>query len=188
LDKFKIPEKKIKVTIGYSGNPICNHLPTLAELEKMDAQIKDKIHLLVPMTYGNFSDDYKEEVKKRLISSKISYTLIDKFLTINELVKLRLISDIMIMMNKSDALSQSVSEYIYSENLLISAIWLPYSPFKLKSIFFYETDFAGLNNTVTYSVRKFENIKSNLSKNPNKVRELTSFSKNWQSWTRIFNS
>ena len=66
----------------------------------------------------------------------LSYSLFDKFLSLDELVKLRINSNVMIMMNNSDALSGSVSEALYAENLLISAIWLPYSPYRLEKIFF----------------------------------------------------
>ncbi len=65
----------------------------------------------------------------------------------------------MIMMNKSDALSQSVSEVLYADNLLISATWLPYSPYRLEKIYFYETDFAELSETVSYAVKNYEIIK-----------------------------
>ncbi len=36
LEKYNIPENKIKITIGYCGNPICNHLLILNELEKIE--------------------------------------------------------------------------------------------------------------------------------------------------------
>lgn len=188
LKKYNIPENKIKITICYCGNPICNHLPILTELEKIDNERKEKIHLLVPMTYGNFSKNYLEEVKLKLDQAKISYTLFEKFLSLDELLKLRVASDIMIMMNNSDALSASVNEALYAENLLISAVWLPYSPFRLAKIYFYETDFLKLGETVSFAVDNFENIKIDLVKNPPRVKSVGAFNYNWQKWLSIINS
>ena len=188
LNKHNLPENKIKITIGYCGNPICNHLLILEEMERIEHITKANIHLLVPMTYGNFSKEYMDEVKLKLDQTKISYTLFDKFLPFDEVLKLRLHSDIMIMMNKSDALSQSVSEFLYANNLLISATWLPYSPFRLEKIFFYETDFTKLCETVSYAVGNFSKIKINLIDNPDKVKKLTAFSQIWQQWVHMFDS
>ncbi len=188
LEKYNIPHNKIKITICYCGNPICNHLLILDELEKIDNIKKEKIHLLVPMTYGNFSREYLEEVIQRLNRAKISYTVFEKFLSLEELVKLRVSSDIMIMMNNSDALSGSVNEALYADNLLISAIWLPYSPFRLEQIFFLETDFTKLCETVSYSIDNFGKIKRQLVNNSNNIKKLGAVNPNLQKWINIIDS
>ncbi len=185
LKEFSIPENKIKITICYCGNPICNHLPILDELTKLDRIKKEKIHLLVPMTYGNFSKEYFEEVINKLDKSEISYTLFEKYLSFEEVYKLRVASDLMIMMARSDALSQSVNEAIYSENLLISAVWLPYSPFRLANVFYLETDFMKLSYTVSYALDNLEKIKVELQKNPERVKSLAAFNQNWQKWKDV---
>ena len=182
LKKYSIPVDKIKVTICYCGNPICNHISIINELEKLNENVKDKIHLMVPMTYGNYSKDYLEEVKSLLHRSKITFTLLEKYLPYEDVLKMRVFSDVMIMMNKSDALSQSVSEFLYAENLLISAAWLPYSPFRLKNIFMYETDFPGLSEMVSNAVKNLQTLENNLKENPQKVKNLTEFSNSWQQW------
>jgi hypothetical protein len=188
LNKFAIPEKKIKITIGYCGDPICNHIPILNELVKLEAPEKNRIHLLVPMTYGNYTEEYKQNVINKLNQSEISYTLFDKYLTLDEVVILRLTSDIMIQMSMSDALSSSVCEAIYAGNILISAIWLPYSPFRMSDVYFFETDFSGLTQTVETAIKNFEQIKPKLSANAERVRDLTSINKTVEKWKVILES
>lgn len=183
--QYSMPQNKLRVTICYCGNPICNHLPILDELEKLDKETKDKIHLMVPMTYGNFTKDYLEEIKQKLDYIKITYTLLENFLPYDDVLKMRVHSDIMIMMNKSDALSQSVSEFLYAENLLISAAWLPYSPFRLAKIFMYESDFPELSKTLTHAVKNFESLQSKLERNPEKIKNFTAFSNIWKSWSDL---
>lgn len=188
LNKYGIPEIKIKITIGYSGDPICNHLQILDELNKIEKNTREKIHLLVPMTYGNYSSEYKEEVVRMLNQTKISYTLFDKFLSIDELAKLRLASDIMIQMSKSDALSVSVCEALYADNLLISAVWLPYSSLRSEKIFFYETDFLKLGETITYAANNYEAIRVSLSNNPDRIKKLNGFDNTFPKWSSLLNS
>jgi len=185
LEKYSIPGNKIKVTVCYCGNPVCNHIPIINELEKLNKTVKDKIHLMVPMTYGYYSIDYLEEVKSLLYRSKITFTLLEKYLPYEDVLKMRVYSDIMIMMNKSDALSQSVSEFLYAENLLISAAWLPYSPFRLNKIIMYESDFPGLSEIVSNAVKNQQLLKNSLKENPQKVKKLTAFSNLWQQWPEM---
>ena len=186
LKKYKVSLNKMSVTIGYCADPICNHLLIINELGKIDIVTKEKIHLLVPMTYGNVPAGYMDEVKIKLDESGISYTLFDRFLPLDELLDLRITSDIMVMMNKSDALSASVSESIYAGNLLISAFWLPYSPYRSGNIYFHETDFEQLSNKITYAVNNPDKVKPNLIDNPAKVKKLTAFSQNCPVWLSIF--
>ena len=188
MTKYNIPENKIKITVSYSGNPVCNHLLILHELEKMDNKIKENIHLLVPMTYGNISPEYMEEVIMALDRTNISYTLFDKFLSLNELAKLRVNSDVMIQMNKSDGFNTSVREALYADNILISAVWLPYSLLRLENIFFYETDFTKLTSSLSFVINNYEKIKNNVTTNPIKAKMLTAFSYNFQPWKRVFES
>ncbi len=187
-NKFGTPENKIKITIGYCGDPICNHIPVLNELRKLKTPVKDKIHLLVPMTYGNFTSDYKQDVIKNLNQSEITYTLFDKYLTLDEVVILRLTTDIMIQMSMSDALSSSVCEAIYAENILISAIWLPYSPFRSENIFFYETDFQSLSEILLNVINNFDEIKLKVVNNPDKIRKMTALDKTVNKWTEMIES
>ncbi len=188
LSKYNIPENKIKVTVGYCGDPICNHLPIIDEIEKIDRATKEKLHLLVPMTYGNFTNEYVDTVIQKLNDSKVSYTIFDKFLSIDDLVKLRVTSDIMVMMNKSDALSNSICESLYSGNILISAIWLPYSPLRLEKIFFFETDFGQLGETLNNVANNFDVVKVNLFHNPERMKRLISFNQTSRQWINIYES
>jgi hypothetical protein len=188
LKKYNIPENKIRITVGYCGNLVCNHLLILDELEKIEPKIRDKIHLLVPMTYGNYSKEYMQEVISGLDQTKISYTIFDKYLPLDEVAKLRVNSDIMIQMNKSDGFNTSIREALYADNVLISAVWLPYSLLRLENIFFYETDFTKLCETVTFILNNYEEIKNSLAMNPIRAKKLTAFSQNFQPWLRMFES
>ena len=119
---------------------------------------------------------------------KVYLLLFKEYLSLDEVAKLRVNSDIMIQMNKSDGFNTSIREALYADNILISAVWLPYSLLRLENIFFYETDFIQLGVTVTFVLNNFEQIKNNLAMNPVKAKKLTAFSQNFQPWIRMFDS
>lgn len=185
-DRFKIPEHKIKITVGYCGNTICNHLPMLDSISKIDPSIKHKVHLLVPMTYGDITKEYMEKVKQKLKESGVTYTLFDKYLSYEDLIKLRVSSDIFLIMNMSDALSQSVRESLYAGNLMISAVWLPYSSLRSANIFFIESDFLKLPEKLSNAVLNFDEIKLQLADNPIKTKQFTALSTVLPQWIKIF--
>ncbi len=187
-DRFNIPNHKIKITIGYCGNSICNHLPMLDSLSKLAPSIKDKVHLLVPMTYGEIPEHYMDRVKLKLEISGITYTLFDKYLPFEDLIKLRVSSDIFLIMNISDALSQSLREALYAGNLMISAVWLPYSSLRSSNIFFIESDFVNLAEKTSYAVTNFNELKLRLADNPAITKQLTSLSNVLPHWLNIFDS
>ena len=91
-------------------------------------------------------------------------------------------------MSKSDALSASVCEAVYADNLLISAGWLPYSPLRLEKIFFYETEFSRLGETVKYALSNFDEVKAKLANNPERIKKLTSSNSTVQQWIDLLNS
>lgn len=185
-DRFNIQDNKIKITVGYCGNTICNHLPMMDSIIKLDPSIKEKVHLLVPMTYGDITEEYMEKVKLKLEESGVTYTLFDKYLSYEDLIKLRVSSDIFLIMNMSDALSQSVREALYAGNLMISAVWLPYSSLRYANIFFIESDFIKLTEKLSNAVLNFDELKLQLADNPVKTKQFTALSNVLPQWIKIF--
>jgi len=185
-DRFNIPDNKIKITVGYCGNTICNHLPMMDSIIKLDPSIKEKVHLLVPMTYGDITEEYMEKVKLKLEESGVTYTLFDKYLSYEDLIKLRVSSDIFLIMNMSDALSQSVREALYAGNLMISAVWLPYSSLRYANIFFIESDFIKLTEKLSNAVLNFDELKLQIADNPVKTKQFTALSNVLPQWIKIF--
>ncbi|MBO7271953.1 MAG: glycosyltransferase [Bacteroidaceae bacterium] len=118
------PSKKV-VLIGYSGKPLHQHINIITELSKR-SELKDKIHILAPMTRGA-EKEYCDKVNAALISSGYTYTLLrDRFLSNEEVARLRYATDITLQLSTTDAFSRSIIECLSAKSVLIYGNWLNY--------------------------------------------------------------
>ena len=123
--KMAIDSNKLVVLIGYSGKELHQHLPIIEELSKRD-ELKDRLHLLAPMTRGEFKD-YKNRVQSALDNSGYTYTLLQgKFLSDEEVARVRNATDITLQLSEFDGFSRSIMECLCAKSILIYGDWLQY--------------------------------------------------------------
>lgn len=124
--KMGIPESKITVLVGYSGKLLHQHIPIINELSAQEG-LKSKIHILAPMTRGA-TKDYINEVKKELDSSGFSYSLLsDRYLSDEEIARLRNATDITLQLSSFDSFSRSIIECFCARSIVVYGSWLNYS-------------------------------------------------------------
>lgn len=122
---LNMPTDKLVVLIGYSGKSIHRQIPIIKELHKYP-QLKDKIHILAPMTRGA-SNEFITLVENELKDLDFSYTLIaGLFLTDEEVARIRNATDIALQLSEFDAFSNSIIECLCAKAILIYGNWLGY--------------------------------------------------------------
>lgn len=181
--KTSIDINKIVVLIGYSGKELHQHLPIIEELSKRD-DLKSKIHLLAPMTRGAVTN-YVDKVQFALEQSGYTFTLLrDKFLSDEEVARVRNVTDVTLQLSKFDAFSRSIVECLCAKSVLIYGDWLAYDEhLKNEGLVGYKvTDIKdGIDKLedVICDIRRYD--KENLQNSMNgKVRNLWSECiKNW---------
>lgn len=121
-----IPEDKFCTMIGYSAKWVHQHLAIIEELSQYH-DLKQKLHLLVPMTRGG-SKVYIEKVRKALNDSGYTYTLIEgRYLSDIEVARLRNSTDIVLQLSESDGFSRSIVECLCAKSIMIYGAWLGYN-------------------------------------------------------------
>lgn len=126
--KLSIDTDKLVVLIGYSGKQLHQHLLVIKELVKRD-ELKDKIHLLAPMTRGA-NTEYCDKVDVALTNSGYSYTLLkNRFLSNEEVARLRNATDITLQFSTTDGFSRSIVECLCAKSVLIYGKWLDYEKY-----------------------------------------------------------
>ena len=127
IDKIKrelhVPNDKLVLTIGYNATIEQHHLEIMRML-KSESRFSD-LFVIIPLSYGD--KRYKEKVVRFFDESELQGLCFCDFWPIEDVCKLRVISDIMIQVQDTDAFSTSMIEYLYSENVIITGAWLPYS-------------------------------------------------------------
>lgn len=165
--KFAIPNEKIIISCSYNGSPHQQHFKIIDALSLLSLKMKSDIFLVFPMTYG-CDANYIQEVEKKIKSSGINYLIITKYLTSEDLALLRLITDITINIQVSDAFSASIRESLYAGNIVIVGEWLPYEEIKEWGVFFIQTSTTNLKATIENTLVNFNQIKR-YTENNNKV-------------------
>ena len=123
--KLDMPEDKISAMIGYSGKVLHRHIPIIRELAKYPS-LKDKIHILAPMTRGS-KDEYVAAVGRELEDSGFSYTLISgRFLSDEDMARVRNATDIALQLSEWDGFSRSIVECLCAGAILVYGSWLDY--------------------------------------------------------------
>lgn len=123
-NKWGIPSDKKNIVIGYNGFRAQQHIRAIESIYRAQINPND-ILIILPWTYGNEDVAYRAEVEASL-SGKFQYLFIDKFLTDDEVSALRVVTDILIQIQTTDALSSSMLETLYAGNQVITGSWLPY--------------------------------------------------------------
>jgi len=123
-NKWGIPSDKKNIVIGYNGFRAQQHIRAIESIYRTQINPND-ILIILPWTYGNEDVAYRAEVEASL-SGKFQYLFIDKFLTDDEVSALRVVTDILIQIQTTDALSSSMLETLYAGNQVITGSWLPY--------------------------------------------------------------
>jgi len=145
--KLGMPIDKIVVMIGYSGKTLHQHIPIIKELQKK-SRLKNKIHLFAPMT-RDCNPIYTQKVEHELIKSGFSYTILkNKYLTDEEVARIRLATDIIFQFSIFDGFSRSIIECICAKALLLYGDWLNYKK-RLDEFGFEAISCSSIENGVT---------------------------------------
>lgn len=184
--EFNLPNDKIILTCGTNGSEGHQHLKILESIEKLSPGIKSRLFLLFPMTYS-CKRSYVNQVRQRAHIVELPFLILTEFLSLNDISKLKIVSDIMLTIQTTDALSLSVMEYVYAGKLLIAGEWLPYQALKDMGIFYLTTSTASLSETISESVRNFESMVKRCSGNSEKISKLSSWNQVTNEWVAIYN-
>lgn len=170
-----IKDKKLIVTIGYNGNPKQNQDKALQKLVKLPTELKNKIHLVFPMTYAA-TPSHLTKIKKIASDSGISYTILEKFLTNEEICVLRTITNIFIMVQDTDAFAGSVRSHFYCQNVCLIADWIEY-PLDKNNVFYKKVNWDNIFDIITDVIYNYEDYHAKSISNKEKMLPFMTWDK-----------
>lgn len=182
-EEWKVPQDKICIAVGYNGIIQQQHLKVLESISRMSKADQDKIFLVVQMTYGG-TEMYKASVIEKLKALGLPYKVFLDYLSGEEVAKIRLITDIYINAQTTDAFSGSVCENLYCGNLLVNADWLNYKELvqhNLKFISF--MDFENLTQVLEECLKG--TLQIDISENKEKIASLRLWEECEKRWYQI---
>ena len=165
---------KLTITCGYNGLKAQQHFIILHAIDKLPQSDKEKIHLVVPMSY-ELQNSYEDEVRQQLNGMGVSYSILDKFLTSKELATLRKQTDIAINMQTTDAFCAALKEHLYCGNIVIIADWLDYPMYGDNQIYYIKSSVDNLMGNIRDAIENYKERKVNTIGNRQKLNQCTSW-------------
>lgn len=165
---------KIIITIGYSGRIWQQHFYAFDAIKRLPQEIKDKIFLLIPMTYDR-ENSYCNYLKDRLNKMNIPYQILDKRLSLIQNLSMRIASNISIIIQVNDAMAASVMEHLMAGSVLIAGDWLPYKELVSKGIYYRPTTKDLLYDTLLEVINNYPEEKEKCIFNKDIIYSLRSW-------------
>lgn len=141
LKSYNISTDKILVTCGYCASQAHDHKGIIKAMESLPDENRNKLYLIIPMTYGKHPQ-YMKEVRQSLKQAAVDGIIIEDYMDFNEVALLRLVTDIFINIEPTDAYSSTMLEYAYCNKITIIGSWLDYSELEKKGAYFEKVDSA----------------------------------------------
>ncbi|MBR7033791.1 MAG: hypothetical protein IKI03_09195 [Clostridia bacterium] len=118
-----IDEDALTICVGHNGFESQQHLKLLDAISSLPPVLKDRVTLILPMTYGG-RKKYRAEVKDA--AGSFRHVIFDSFMDSDTVARLRVASDVYINAQVTDALSTSMLEHIYAGCEVLVGSWLSY--------------------------------------------------------------
>jgi len=172
--KWSIPQGATIVTIGYNGKPEQQHLKILDQLKSLPPEEKKSLFLIFPMTYGGTAE-YHNQVDQNAEDIGNGHRVLLSRLSDKEITELRIISDITINTQTTDALASSVKEAMVSGDIMLVGEWLPYDIYRELGVHFLSTNFTTLRDDFVNSLRDVDKLRELSVKNAEIIRKFASW-------------
>ena len=185
--KWGVPPKKVVLTIGYNGSKQQNHIPVINAIGKLDKDIRDKLFLLLPMTYG-MTEEYLNTVINSADSYHFDYLILKEYVSSPLMAELCYITDVFIHAQNTDAFSATVQEFLCAEKLLLNPIWIQYHELDTEKVFYLKynsfDEIAGIIFSYLANGLSEDELKA-LKRNRKIICDLSSWKKLRENWRTI---
>lgn len=179
-----VPEK-ITVVCGYNGMVTQQHKLMLDEIDMLSNEYKDKIHIVIPMTYGQ-DEMYKLEIDSIVRKMNVSYKILDYFLSPEQLAVLRHMSTITLNTQTTDAFCGALQESLYCENIVMIADWLEYPPYDKNDVFYIKTKVEDIHTNLSKVLSDFSTYRKLTEGNHKKLRSISSWEGVSEAWIKAY--
>ena len=182
-----IQPTKTVVTVGSCGSTNECHLPSINSLKHLPPHLKRSIVFLFPLTYGAPSCEYLDRIKQTAHSSELECRFFCERMPFEDLLDLRLATDIAIKVPRYDAFSLAMCEHLYAQNALITGTWLPYSRLESADIAHNKIETHGdLAGRLQHTLENLPDLRVTLQQNTARIRRLLSLDQIATQWEKIF--
>lgn len=123
---LNLPDSSYYVSCGYNANIEQNHEEMLRAIADNKDLLPKDYCVIVQLSYGIQKEELKLKLPKLAQELELNVYLITEFLSTEQVAALRLITDLFIHVQKTDATNASILEYLLADTEVINGEWLKY--------------------------------------------------------------
>ena len=124
-EKFNVGSNQKIVAIAHNGHPNNNHLELIESLSELSTHERGNFFCVLQMTYA-VTSEYIDKVQRALDHAELKGVILTEFMSHEDLLELRLATDVLIYAPISDAFSASVTQALAAGTVVVLGSWLPY--------------------------------------------------------------
>ena len=186
--RYNIDESKIVISIGY--NKMCSqqHLKVLNVIKTLLPELREKIHIILRLTYGNGDNNYINKIKALVDESGCSSSIFESYMSDIEVAEVVSITDIFIHAQTTDARSASMCEHLYAGSLVIVPSWIQYSEIEGKVFYLTFEKFEDLEDLISNNLVHKQNsiYHEKLKRNRIELYDLCSWKSQVPDWRKLY--
>ena len=180
-----IPEDRTVLTLGTNGSQGHQHMKMLESIRHLSPGIREQLFLIIPMNYGGiklYVDSVRTEAEKTGVPSMI----LTSFLTLREMCKYRIASDITLTIQATDSLSSAIQEHIYTGEVLIVGDWLPYRVLDDYGVYYLKTSLDSLEDVLAKTIGNRDIYIEKCSGNGERISSFSAWDHVIEEWIDIY--
>ena len=181
-----IPVSNYNICCGYNAQRAQRHKEMLQALADNREYLPSGYQILIPLTYGEGKQQLFGELKKLSEGLSLNTVFFTDYMTADQVAYLRLVTDLFIHVQTTDAANASLQEFLLAGSACINGKWLSYPYLESDGIPYYQCDdIAHLGHDVHNALLK-KNVPSPLSSRTIKIIEGCSIESVVENWKNFF--
>ncbi len=126
-NQLSIPSFDYYIACGYNGDSAQRHLLMIDSIAKNKQLLSPRTLLLFQFTYGDSTGGvYKQDIIRECEKHQLQYFFITDYISNEKMAMFRLLIDLFIHIQPTDAANASLQEYLLADTLCINGRWLQY--------------------------------------------------------------
>lgn len=186
LRNLGIPADKTIISLGNSGVEGNQHIAVLEAINKLTPDLLQTITLVLPATYSAEAS-YIQKLRETAQRLGTSVSILDRYLTDDEVSALRCATDIAIHVPISDQFSAAMCEALYAGSVVVTGTWLPYSILRSHNVVFHEVaDIPSLTTKISQILANLDSERLRVSGNAKPIWSLMSWENVAAKWLTLY--
>jgi hypothetical protein len=182
-----IDSAKISIVVGHNASPSNQHEAVLREIAKLQEALRSQIAIVIPMTYTGTSSSYVDSIRVLSEQLQLPVRILDQRLSLDDVARLRVATDILIHVPISDQFSAAMCESLVGGAVLITGGWLPYRRLRASGVQYHEVfEVGAIAKKLGDLLDRFQFERSQVQKNVAIVRNMMSWQSLVPQWTKVY--